>query len=131
MKYLHYDYTQILTDEDKLAQYENSKNPYSNYRGGNFGILASLTLLSTLLTTYTGFNFFFQNKKPILSETFSLTYENFDTMVTDEDVWVIEFYAGIVFDLPLFFILFIVSFRQMRSLYGIFSHLGKNRYAII
>jgi len=71
---------EILTDDDKRRQFEAAKygNPYGN-RGGHDGF---------------GFSYFFQNVKPIFSETFSITYENYDPFVgSSQEMWVILFYT--------------------------------------
>lgn len=69
---------EILTDSDKRKQYENSKAGNQYYRSNfdNFG-----------------FSYWFASRKPIFSETYWLTYENFETVTAGNDVWVIEFYT--------------------------------------
>lgn len=66
---------EILTDSDKRKQYENSKagnrNNFDNF----------------------GFGYWFASRKPIFSETYWLTYENFETVTAGNDLWVIEFYT--------------------------------------
>jgi len=69
----------ILTDEEKLRDYEISQ--------------ATKVKLQKNQNTGNWNNLFKQALPPIISETTWLTFDNYDTFVTSDDVWVIEFYA--------------------------------------
>lgn len=51
------------------------------------------TLNLIIVNFLSGFNSWFQNRKPIFSETYWITYENFDVLTSGDDVWVIEFFT--------------------------------------